>query len=214
MTELRSRALLFVQYFQPMMILCKSKKLGDDRKSRPHYLDQGRYIKAALKYARELELRPRLLLDRSIRLFPFDESLCESMDRYLNNKKTKPMIDYLFEDRPQDDEILIPLARAYAVELRKRLLNGTTNKFLGVEDGAAEDGCFVNPTAEMYEQMKTMPWSTDLMEGSYAQVDNFFRTNSANVELLAAGACTSFLVNKMAKFLSSLVGTRYYTHKK
>ena len=86
------------------------------------------------------------------------------------------MIDYLFEDRPQDDEILIPLTRADAVELRKRLLTGTTKKFLGVEDGAIEDGCFLNPTAEMYEQMKTMPWSTDLMEGSHAQVDNFFRS--------------------------------------
>ena len=52
--------------------------------------------------------------------------------------------------------------------------------------------------------MKTMPWSTDIMEGSFANVDNFFSTNSANVELLSAGACTCFLVNKMSEFLSGL----------
>ena len=205
MAELRSRALLFVQYFQPMMILCKSKKLGEDRKSRPHYLDQGRYIRAALKYARELETRPRLLLDRSVVLFPFDEAIGSSMSRYLDNKKNKPMIDYLFEDRPDEEEILLPLARAYGQELKSRLLSSTTNKFLGISDGADQDGCFLNPTDEMREQMKTMPWSTDLMEGSYANVDNFFKTNSPNVELLAAGACTCFLVNKMADFLAGLV---------
>ena len=205
MAELRSRALIFLQYFEPMLIVCKSEKLGEDRKSRPHYLDQGRYIRAALKYANKLQTNPRLIFDRSIKLFPFDEAVCASMSRYLNNKQNKPMVDFLYEDRPEEDDIIIPLARAYGVELKNRLLSGTTSKFLGVADGAEKDGCFLNPTPEMYEQMKTMPWTTDLIEGEYGKVDNFLNTNSPNVELLAAGAITCFLANNMAEFLQLLV---------
>ena len=120
------------------------------------------------------------------------------------------MIDYLFEDRPEEEEILIPLARAYGVELQSRLLNGTTNKFLGTADGAAQDGCFLNPTDEMRDQMKTMPWSTDVMEGLYANCKNFFDSNSQNAELLSAGACSCFVVNKIVEFLKDLVCTCLY----
>ena len=88
------------------------------------------------------------------------------------------MIDYLFEDRPDEKEILIPLARAYWAELWSRLLNGISNKFLGITDGVAEDGSFLRPIDEMHDQMKTMTWSTDLMEGSFTNVNNFFQTNS------------------------------------
>ena len=118
------------------------------------------------------------------------------------------MLDFLYTDRPEEEEILIPLARAYGAELKNRLLNGTCSKFLGIRDGAAKDGCFLNPTPQMREEMKTMPWSTDLIEGAYAKVDNFMRTNSTNVELLAAGACTCFLANRMEEFLAGLVRTR------
>lgn len=123
---LRARALMFVHFFQPMMIMAKHKDLG------LKYLDQGPFIRKALNFCNQLEQTPDILFDPSTRIFDHDAKLCAHMDNWLTCSKNKPMIECLFAGaESESDSMVLTFASAYATTLRERLLTGSTNQFLG-----------------------------------------------------------------------------------
>ena len=210
LATIRARALLFIQYFQPMMLLAKSTKLKEGGGSLK-YLEQAPYIKKALEFATTLETSPRLLLDRSLQIFDFNSKLCALMDRYCNCKKNKPMVDYLFKDTYDDEDVILPIIRACGTALRKQLLTGSTNKFLGKEHGAEVDGEYLHPTEKQKLEMSNCDMTTDKIEGMFGKIDNVLSTNSVNVSFHSAAALTCWQANNTTRWLEGLSVTQRQT---
>ena len=198
---LRARALIFVHYFQPMMIMAKHNDLGYK------YLDQGPFIRKAVDFCNSLEQNPSMILDRDLQIFNHDAKLCQHMNNFLTCHKNKPMVDCLFEPAESNDMVL-GFVSAYATTLRERLLTGSTNQFLGKVHGAEDDGVYLNPTATQRESMSRMPLTTDKMEGMFGKVDLILSTNSCNLSFFSAAAMTCWLANDTSGWLQTLTRTQ------
>ena len=121
------------------------------------------------------------------------------------------MVEYLFKDAYDDEDVILPIIRAYGTELRNQLLTGSTNKFLGKEHGAEVDGEFLHPTEKQKLEMANCDLTTDKMEGMFGKVDNILSTNSVNLKFHSAAALTCWLANNTSLWLEGLSVTQRQT---
>ena len=194
---LKSRALFFLVFHQPLRVTVKSTKFGGGNP--PSQLHMHSVWNKMHEEMVRLEADPSFALDPTYCVFAGMPVVEKAITRYRTTRAATPMVRKVFQPDPKTDDHVLTLLKAYGTAARLRLTKagGGCAEFLA-------GGKYHVLTANMKAKLAKIPATSDAIESFFGVLDLVSREQSKNLSYHVQSGLATWRYNKTSDWFLCL----------